>query len=187
MKIDEGMAQRTDRELLADMDSGSRERARAALQVLYERHAPTVLSFLSRLEGDVNVAEDILQESFLVASRKAGRFQHGSARPWLLSIAASRLRAARREARRRTRREAQAAERTLPTSPPRATQDAELEAALATLPAKERAVLELRFQAGLGFREVAEVLGISLRSAKSWSASGLERLRHAMGGSEERE
>ena len=47
-------------------------------------------------------------------------------------------------------------------------------------------MLDLHYHAGLGFREVAEVLGVSLRTAHSWSASGLQRLRKALGALEER-
>jgi len=166
------------------MTSGSHEAARDALRTLYERHAGAVLTFLCRLCDDVNVAEDILQESFVVASRNAARFRHGSARAWLCSIAASRLRAARRERARRGRRELAVARPEGGQSQAHGELDHELEAAMATLPAKERAVLDLRFHAGLGFQEVAQVLGVSLRTAKSWSASGLERLRKALGDGE---
>jgi len=72
------MPQRSDQALLADMDQCSLEVARDALRVLYLRHAEAVLCFLCRLCTDMNCAEDILQESFLVASQHAGRFREGS-------------------------------------------------------------------------------------------------------------
>jgi len=185
VKIDAGMHSKTDLALLADVHAGPREPAREALRALYERHAESILTFLCRLESDVNLAEDILQETFLVAARNAGRFRSGSARPWLLSIAASRLRSARRARRRRREREEAVTRSELEEGASGARPDEELERALSTLPATERAVLDLRFHAGLGFREAAEVLGVSLRTAKSWSASGLRRLRKALGVEEE--
>lgn len=174
METETGMPRRTDQALLADMDQGSLEVSRDALRVLYQRHADAVLTFLARLCRDMHTAEDILQESFLVASQHAGRFREGSARPWLLSIAASRLKSARRSDRRRERRASEAEKLKEPNL--EATHDEELERALSKLPAKERAVLDLRFHSGLNFREIAEVLGVSLRTAKNWSAAGLERL-----------
>ena len=178
------MPQRSDEALLAVMASGTRAAALDALRELYERHAETVLAFVCRLEHDVNTAEDILQESFLVASRHAGRFRHGSARPWLLSIAASRLRAERRASRRRGRREAEVARPERQGGESTEAFDRELEAALERLPAKQRAVLDLRFHAGLPFQQVADVLGVSLRTAKTWSAAGLERLQRELGDGE---
>jgi len=159
------------------MASGAPQ-ARECLRVLYERHAASVLSFLRQLTEDVNLAEDILQECFLVASRHAGRFRSGSARPWLLSIAARRLRDRRRERARRERREKEVARPDRMGANDGAGTD--LEWALGQLLPKERAVLDLRFGAGLGFGEVAQVLGISLRTAKSWSAAGLARLREVL-------
>lgn len=174
----------SDPHLLARMASGSRPLAREALERLYQRHAPAVLSFISRLVTDMNDAEDILQETFLAASRNARRFRKGSALPWLLSIAASRLKTERRSRRRRDRREEVVAERKRPASFPDEG-DLELELALARLPAGERAALDLRFQAGLEHREVARILGVSLRTAKTWSARGLEKLRAILGSDEE--
>ncbi len=181
MKINSWMFQHNDQALLGKMARGGREEAREALRLLYERHASAVLSFLRRLTPDMDLAEDILQDSFLTASRNAARFREGSARPWLLSIAASRLRATRLKARRRGRREQDAARPVGEIHELKAVLDHELEEALASLPPRERAVLDLRFHAGLGFREAAEVLGVSLRTVKSWSSSGLERLRKQLG------
>lgn len=179
MNSDPRMPLPTDQALLATIQAGTREAARDALRQLYERHADAVFTFLGRLERDVNLCEDILQESFLVAREQAGRFREGSARPWLLAIAAGRLRSARRARRRRTAREERAAGADTSGTWDEAA-DHELETKLAELPATERAVLDLRFHAGLGFAEIAQVLGVSLRTAKSWSASGLARLRRAM-------
>ena len=56
---------------------------------VFDRHATIVESFLRRRLG-VEAAEDTLSETFLVAFRRRGSFDHAwdSARPWLLGIAA---------------------------------------------------------------------------------------------------
>ncbi len=56
----------------------------------------------------------------------------------------------------------------------------ELEAALATLPARQRAVLVLRYFDDLTEAQVAQTLGCSVGTVKSSASRGLERLRLAM-------
>jgi RNA polymerase sigma-70 factor (sigma-E family) len=62
-----------------------------------------------------------------------------------------------------------------------ATEDrAVLRAALATLPAGQRAVLVLRFLCDLPIAEVGELLGCSSGTVKSQTARGLAKLRQAL-------
>ena len=56
----------------------------------------------------------------------------------------------------------------------------ELEAALATLPVRQRAVLVLRYFDDLTEAQVAQALGCSVGTVKSSASRGLERLRVAM-------
>lgn len=49
--------------------------------------------------------------------------------------------------------------------------------ALATLPARQRAVLIMRFYADLPFAEIAEAMNVGESTAKSLARRGLERLR----------
>jgi len=59
---------------------------------LYERHKGRVLGFLLRLSGDRDIAEDILQETFLAALRNADRFDRTrSFLSWLFGIAHKRV------------------------------------------------------------------------------------------------
>lgn len=73
-----------------DSDSIRRsERAPQAFAEVFDRHAAIVESFLRRRLG-TDAAEDALSETFLIAFRRRGSFDHAwdSARPWLLGIAA---------------------------------------------------------------------------------------------------
>ena len=54
--------------------------------------------------------------------------------------------------------------------------------ALATVPARQRAALVLRYYCDLSVEETAELLGISPGTVKSQTARGLAALRRAMGG-----
>lgn len=175
------MPEPPDANLLATIHAGPPRAGREALRELYERHAAAVHGFLVRLEPDVNICDDILHDSFLAARRRAGSFRGGSARAWLMSLAASRLRTARRTGRRRRAREESVAreEPELVEEEAEVT-DRELERALQELSERERAALHLRYEARLSVIETATVLGVSPRTIKSWSATGLERLRRRL-------
>jgi RNA polymerase sigma factor (sigma-70 family) len=65
------------------------ERTPQAFAEVFDRHAGAVESFLRRRLG-AEAAEDALSDTFLIAFRRRGSFDHAweSALPWLLGIAA---------------------------------------------------------------------------------------------------
>ena len=98
-----------------------------------------------------------------------------------LAIAGRRVHTHRRSEGRRRDREARAAEDALEVV--EGEDDAEeLERALAQLPGHLRATVELRFVDELPHRDVARVLGVSLRTAKDWARRGVEELRRRLEG-----
>jgi RNA polymerase sigma-70 factor (ECF subfamily) len=107
----------------------------AALGALYDRHHEAVARFVTRLTRAIpNDVDDIVHETFLVASSAAARFQGGSAvRTWLFGIAANVARhAVRAEGRRRALATAFGAVEPMTTrSPEDGTSDAELRERLA--------------------------------------------------------
>ena len=164
-------------ELLARLDPERPEQARAALAELYARHAAGLRQTLRRLLGEEAGAEDLLHELFLALARHGGSFRGTDVDGWLATLAVNRVRDELRIRTRRRRRERESArdEALMP-----ATEDPELEAALATLLPTHRAALELRVTRGLPHAEVARLLGVSVRTAKTWTARGLERLRELL-------
>ena len=66
---------------LADRDTG-------ALDVLYARHGRAAFSLARRICADESLAEDVVQEVFLVLWRDPGRFDRtrGSVVSWLLTL-----------------------------------------------------------------------------------------------------
>ena len=132
---------------------------------------------LAMLHSDVE-AEDAVQEAVYKAWRHRGRFQTGSPmQPWLLSIVANECRAARRSRWWSVVR--------LPAGSLPATEDAAdpslksaaLRRAIRALSHDQRLVVALRYYLDLSFEEVAQVLKISTKAAKSRTYRALERLR----------
>jgi len=78
----------TDEALVAAMATGSHE----ALALLYDRHADAVHATASRLTSDRQVAEEVVQETFLALWNRADRFDPsaGSLPAWLHTIARNR-------------------------------------------------------------------------------------------------
>lgn len=178
----------TDEQLLAGLADGRLD----ALDLLYERHRTMAYSIALRITTDPAAAEDVVQEAFLGAWRHAARYEpgRGSARTWLLSIVHHRAIDAVR--RRRPTTELPAPDEGTP--PPQLTipdtweevagrLDREaVQAALATLPAPQREVLELAYFAGLTQTEIAERVGVPLGTVKSRVRLALGGMRRAMVG-----
>lgn len=167
------MAAEIDAELLSRVARGDR----AAFACLVRRHSAPVLRFARSLV-DAGSAEDVLQETFLAAYRKADTFRGAeSARAWLLAIA-------RNAARRLHRRPSPvlADEEALAElgaragwgqtpSPLAAAEGAELRerlaAALERLAPADREAIVLRDLEGLTTAETAQVLGIRPGAVKT--------------------
>jgi RNA polymerase sigma-70 factor (ECF subfamily) len=61
-----------------------------ALGELYDRHNQSVRAFLARATSNAADADDLVQDTFLGASRIAHRYDgRASSRPWLIGIAAN--------------------------------------------------------------------------------------------------
>jgi RNA polymerase sigma factor (sigma-70 family) len=77
--------ERTDGELL---DRIVTQRDEDAFAVLVERHGPMVLGVCRRVLGDLHLAEDSFQATFIVLARRAASIGlHGSLGPWLYAVA----------------------------------------------------------------------------------------------------
>lgn len=140
---------------------------RVAFAELVRRHSPAMLRYAHRMLGDSGDAEDAVQEAFLSAWRGLEHFRGDSAvRTWLFRLVASKALNSRR------------ARRPVPVDttvrdpgpdpaagPSAQVQDARLLAALQValdgLPSGQRSCWLLREVEGLGYTEIAQVLGTS--------------------------
>lgn len=162
----------------------------AAMDLLYDRYNRPVYSFAYRMLGDREQAEELLQEVFLRAWRRASRFSdsRGSLISWLLSIthnmAIDELRKQQRRPRKAESDEPDALLGTLQdTSEPvdvqavLADRRRLVREALAELPGNQREVLELGYFHGLTQREIAEHLDVPLGTIKTRMRLALKKLQ----------
>ena len=138
-------------------------------------HLRALLRFARRLEGGPSIAEDLVQETFLLAWRGFGRFEPGSnVRAWLFRIL---INAHLGQGRKKLRSPVvvgieDAAGSTGASDPERL----EVIEALDRLPEDQRTVLLLSIVDGFTCREIADILSIPAGTAMS----RLSRARHAM-------
>jgi RNA polymerase sigma-70 factor (ECF subfamily) len=156
---------------------------REALGQLLAAVQPRLRSYLRMVTGDGADADDVLQDTFVIAVRKL-RFLRDPAvfRPWLYRIAT-------REAhRRRQPRELALDAATEPASAEdfecaalAAEAGERLRAAVAGLPDRAREVVALHYFEDMALDEIAAVLDAPLGTIKSRLAYGLSRLRKDTG------
>jgi RNA polymerase sigma-70 factor (ECF subfamily) len=158
---------------------------RSALNQLLSEVQDGLYDYLVRLVSDRHLAEDILQEVFVLIWRKLCWLRDTEVfRPWAYRIA-------NREAFRRLRKhrvharmlgkEASLAEVPAPQAPlPKEWEEA-LPGLLALLSPASRAVLILHYLQGMTLNEVADILEVSPGTVKSRLAYGLATLRQQIG------
>ncbi len=162
----------------------------AAFGTLVERHRALVFALMRRYTARPEDAADLSQQAFLRALEASRRvFSRWSPsgptpfRAWLIRIA---LNLAKNHARQglRWRRvalvevpEPEARDESAQEALERAERERRVRAAVLTLPRRQREVLTLRVDAGLGFRDIAETLGITETNAKVNFHHAVKRLR----------
>nr|WP_210878613.1 sigma-70 family RNA polymerase sigma factor [Roseovarius autotrophicus] len=152
---------------------------------LFGHFAPRVKAFLMRSGADAALAEEVAQDVMATLWRKSHLFDptRASVATWIFTIARNRRIDALRRAKRPEPED-------LPWGPepePDQTealmmqQESEkLGLALATLPEKQRVLIEKAYFGDLSHSEIAEETGLPLGTIKSRIRLALDRLRHAM-------
>lgn len=151
----------------------------AAFEALVGRHAGPLLGFCRRLLGDATEAEDKVQEAFMRAFRHLDRFdpsrRFGS---WLYRIAQN----ACVDALRARREWAPIEEVDPPGDAAPLTADASpvLTRAVSDLPARQRAVVHLKYTLGLDALEIAERLDMTPGNVRVVLHRAIKTLREAL-------
>jgi RNA polymerase sigma-70 factor (ECF subfamily) len=184
--------ERTDEELLAAFQQGDV----GAFEALLRRHRAPLFTFLVRMLGEREKAEDLAQETFLRIVKGAQAWEHRARfQTWLYTIARN---LCVDQSRRDRFRRADSLDQTGPDdepamvdsvpagdpSPDRGAESARLrpvlQKALLSLPPDQREVFILREQAGMPFKEIAEMVGANENTVKSRMRYALEGLRKAL-------
>jgi RNA polymerase sigma-70 factor, ECF subfamily len=146
---------------------------------LYREVGPDLLAFFTRRHGQVHLAEDLLQNTFVQAMRREGRVREAvSPRAYLFGIARHLSQEEFRHPPMVTEVMPELAAETSPAADPR------LEAmreAMDKLPAVQREVLELRLRHELSYEEIAAVLQIPIGTVRSRLHLAVRHLRDLTG------
>jgi RNA polymerase sigma-70 factor (ECF subfamily) len=173
--------------------SGVVRREAAALEALYDRYAAVVMGVALRITSDRAAAEDIVQETFLRVWRNAATYdrQRGVFLGWLIRIARNLAIDLHRQAAGRDSKRSQPETLDAVDEPPDPDADVvenawlsfksqQVRAALITLPAAQRQVIELAYYKGMTRQEIAEATGEALGTVHTRARLGLQKLREEL-------
>ena len=159
--------------------------AEIAFDQLYRSSRDDLFAYVCGMLRDRSAAEDVTAQAFERAYRRRASFkpERGSHRAWLFGIARN---AALDELRRRSRQAELASDPEDPsaTGAPEEAAEAALRrstvsAAMATLSARERELIALKYFAGLSNAEIATVIEVGESNAGTKLHRAMEKLREA--------
>lgn len=175
----------TDEDLVTLYNDGNEQ----AFQILVKRHLDGLFNFCMKYTFDTEAAEDIVQDSFVKAWKNLSKFDNkNSFKTWLYTIGKN------------TALDYLRKNKNLPFSVLQGIEDMVLEPALInsssmgatqhmnahyldmkdglnTLPGKDKSIIEMHYQQGYAFREIAEKLGRSTDTVKTWHRRAMAKLR----------
>ncbi len=146
-------------------------------------HQRPLTRYAERITGDLERARDVVQETFLRLCREDPAELQARLPAWLYTVCRRRaLDVRRKEKRMQPASDGPIEALSSPDSGPEATVE-QREAVskalrlLSTLPEKQREALRLKFQGGLSYREIGEVVGTSIGNVGSLIHMALRTLR----------
>jgi RNA polymerase sigma-70 factor (ECF subfamily) len=161
-----------------------------ALGALYDRWARSLYSLVFHLLRDADEAEDVVEETFWQAWRKASSYEpsRGAVSTWLLTIGRRRALDRLRAKSRRKEESIQSgvlADIASPASDPlqmveSSERRSNVLTALRELPAEQREVLELGYFQGLSQSEIADTTGQPLGTVKTRMRLAMQKLREPL-------
>jgi len=165
----------SDEELMRAVGQGDER----ALGSLVERYAARIHAFLTRVTGDRDDADDLLQDTWMRVARGARSFDSARlVRPWLYGIAANLARDLHRRRAVRLRAVQQGNIGAGESAPMfRPVERIDMRERLARLPERLREVLVMRYFDGLDEAEMAKALDIPRGTVKSRLHGALRALR----------
>lgn len=175
---DEAQDPAEDSVLIKRLSAGDEE----ALGTLMDRYGGALLHFAHRLVGDMQLAEEIFQDTMLKAWQQAGTFRlDGHLKAWLFRVARNNAIDYMRKKRVPLEEFTTCLETAATTFRPereaeRAWLSTAVVNAIGDLPPAYREVIDLRFFHQLCYQEIGDVLGIPLGTVKSRLNYAIQRL-----------
>jgi RNA polymerase sigma-70 factor, ECF subfamily len=174
-----------DRILLWKFKCGSQD----ALRCIYEKYRTDLLKLAVSLVADVNTAEDIVEDVFVVFARAGAKIGlAGDLRKYLVTCVANRIRNRRRDQQRHEAIGLDSADG-LACGSRRPEQWAILNEqlrllsqAMAQIPYEQREVVNLYTQGDLTFRQIARIQNVSINTVQGRYRYGLTKLRSLLNG-----
>lgn len=156
-----------------------------AFTALFEHFAPRVKAFLMKSGADHTLAEECAQDVMVTVWRKAAQFDpsRASVATWIFTIARNRRIDMLRKDRRPEPEELTWGPEAEPDQLDVMTLQQESEqliSAIASLPDKQRLMIERAYFGDLTHSEIADETGLPLGTIKSRIRLALERLRHSL-------
>jgi RNA polymerase sigma-70 factor (ECF subfamily) len=180
----------TDPQQLRSLLAAVARREAAAFRALYDATSPKLFGFALRILNRKELAEEVLQESFVSVWNNAGSYQAGLAAPmtWMTTIVRNRAYDLLRRVDATVEIDAntfdkdvmEALESSDPSPFDALSMDAEARAlaqCFSRLEGLHRQAIALAFYHDLSHSEVAERMKLPLGTVKTWVRRGLERLR----------
>lgn len=159
---------------------------------LVGEYGPRVFALARSRLRDPDMAEEVMQSVFATIAiklRDGAYDEHGKFEPWLFRIAMNRVRDAVRKAKREGSEDRMRLAATPGIAPREDSQPVSPEAlttlreALGGLSKPDREIVELRYHAGLTFRQIAELLGEPIGTLLARHHRALRKLRARLEGS----
>jgi RNA polymerase sigma-70 factor (ECF subfamily) len=162
-----------------------------ALEELYDRYSRLIFSVLLRITGQAELAEELLQETFLRLWRNAESYHEtrGELRPWLLTVARN-LAFDHRRTKVEQQRQREFHLEIVPAlsgGPPteelyaRRERVRQVREVIGTLPSSQQRALHLAYFEGMSQSEIARAMDEPLGTVKTWVRTALHQLREQLG------
>ncbi len=147
-----------------------------------ERFEGQLLRYVRRLTGDLESARDVVQDTFLKLCREQPGELDGHLAQWLYTVSRRRaLDVVKKESRMRTASDVVVEDHPLPSlTAERQEAASEVQELVDRLPVHQQEVLRLKFQAGLTYREISNVTGLSVTNVGYLIHTAIASLRNAL-------
>src|ERR1700730_12246150 len=165
----------------------SAERENDRMRALLERFELPLLQYATRIIGDRDRARDVVQETFVRLQRDGANLHDTAPARWLFTVCRNRALNVCRKERRMTYLEEEILEAKPGDAPLPSERIEQTEARgflariLASLPARQQEVLQLKFQNDLSYEEIAQITKTSTNSVGVLIHTALKTLRQRYG------